>query len=472
MGLNQILDHAMEIVLEFDDKGNIFYANEKAEKSLEYDQGLQNVNITDIFPSLFCSEEDKLCWKVSLNQELKDVVAYRGNRTCFNIEAKFEEYDAEAKTYICFMIDASVQTYLAKMANQADVKVESAEQVKTQFVANVTHELRTPVNGILGNTQELLTRNLDDDVMNKLRLIERGCKDMHSIINNILDFSKLEAGKFDLEHRKFNFREMMEYVRSVHINKIIEKGLQLFMTISPEVPEFIVGDELRIEQVLNNLLSNATKFTSAGRITVEVVKTAQIQNRIELFIMVIDTGIGIAQANLDKLFKSFSQVEASTTRKYGGTGLGLNISKQIVELMNGSIHVESELNRGTMFSFHIWVDVANENGEDASDTVQTYDVKVPTLQEISGINELYQYGSAENKQELSRKMNKLILSVEMDNWEKAEMFMESIKQLTAEGPSTVKSAVLRLKMAVQKADYEKTAAAYEVLQGAVGETMQ
>lgn len=342
--------------------------------------------------------------------------------------------------------------------------MEAAQQVKTQFVANVTHELRTPVNGILGNVRELNQMENAPEKRKLLDLIERGCNDMHAIINNILDFSKLDAGKFVLEKTKFNFREMMDYIRANHINRITEKGLQLFMTISPDVPEYVIGDELRIKQVLNNLLSNATKFTSMGKIVVEVVKTAQIDNRIELFFIVIDSGIGIAPEEQDKLFKSFSQVEASTTRKYGGTGLGLNISKQLVELMDGSIHVESQKNKGTMFSFHIWVDVSEDDISNESNAIkETFEVKMPSLFDVEETEAVWQFGTKENITELNKKMSRLILCIEMGNWEKAEMFMETVRQLTNEAEKDIKSAVLRLKMAVQKEDYDKAIAAYNVV---------
>jgi K+-sensing histidine kinase KdpD len=367
--------------------------------------------------------------------------------------------------------DASKQTFYEKRLSKQKQEVEEALKVKSQFVANVTHELRTPVNGILGNTKELLEMEQDPAALRLLNLVERGCNDMHAIINNVLDFSKLEAGKFVLERRKFHFRNMIDYVKSNHINKITEKGLELFVTVSPEIPEYIVGDELRIVQILNNLLSNACKFTSVGKIAVEVVMTSCIDNRIELFFMVIDTGIGIDKADQDKLFQSFSQVEASISRKYGGTGLGLNISKQLVELMDGNIRVESDKGKGTMFSFHIWVDIPEEEQEIVSTGPKsTFEFHEPNLADFDKETEsVRHFGEPDNLEEIKKKMSKLILSVEMDNWDKAEMFMDTIKQLTEDAPREVKSPALRLKMAVQKGDYEKTVKSFEKMQEALEE---
>jgi len=264
---------------------------------------------------------------------------------------------------------------------------------------------------------------------------------------------------------------MLDYVKGNHNNKITEKGLNFSMTISPEIPEYIIGDELRIVQILNNLISNAYKFTSVGGIHLEVVKTGRKGNKAELFFMVIDTGIGIAKSDQDKLFKSFSQVDASISRKYGGTGLGLNICKQLVELMGGSIHVESDIGKGTIFSFHIWIEIPEEEGQEVSGTEyfenkeeQQFIQKLQSLSEQHPGEKIKTFGEPENKEEIEKKMSKLILCVEMENWEKAEMFAEAVKELVEEAPREIKSAALRLKMSVQKGDYEKAIVAFETLQ--------
>ena len=312
--------------------------------------------------------------------------------------------------------------------------------------------------------RDLAEKETDGAKLRTLNVIERCCGDMNKIINNILDFSKLEAGKFVLEPRRFHVRDMLDYVKSNHISKITEKGLDFFMTISPQVPEYIIGDELRIEQILNNLLSNALKFTSVGKITLEVFKTAQVGEKIELFFIVVDSGIGIDEGDKDKLFQSFSQVDASISRKYGGTGLGLNICKQLVELMGGRIGVESEKNKGSAFSFSIWAETGKEKEEDSKEEAVTARFPLPgvSFPEDDG-DGLKQYGTLENRKALSRNLSKLILCVEMENWEKAEMFMETIRELCGGAPREVGRAVLKLKMAVQKENYEKTAAGVEEL---------
>ena len=472
------MDNALEIIIVFKHNMEIIYANQTALRKLEHEE-LEGRPVTDIFHAEFeLDENDRL-----IGGELHEMMAYRSNNTCFPVKARVLLYDEEEqeaggneRLYICMAEDASKINSLEKEAVRAEQEAQKALKVKSEFVANVTHELRTPVNGILGNTQELLSSETDNDRIKLLRLVERGCRDMNSIINNILDFSKLEAGKFILEPRRFNFANMIEYVKGNHSNKITEKGLDFSVSVSPEIPEYIIGDELRIVQVLNNLISNAYKFTSVGSIHVEVVKTAQTGSRMELFFMVIDTGIGIDKADQDKLFKSFSQVDASISRKYGGTGLGLNICKQLVELMGGNIHVKSEAGKGTMFSFNIWVETSEQETEgtaqknETENTAGEYDSKRQVLlNKLEHLNnegvsdKMWKFGEAENLHELEKKMSKLILAVEMENWEKAEMFAETVKQLLEEAPSEVRSAALRLKMAVQKGDYEKTVAAFDKL---------
>lgn len=463
-----LVDHALEIILVFDKAGKIFYANRSAEEKLDFAGGMCAHRIWDVFPTTFEKSGNGFHTDFVFGEEPQRIMAYRGNKTCFRVEARvFEMDDGGQKEYLCMLKDVSHQYALEKKVEQVRSEAEAAMKVKSEFVANVTHELRTPVNGILGNVAQLISEEEDPKKLNTLHVVERGCNDMHNIINNILDFSKLEAGKFTLEIRPFNFRGMIDYVKANHINKITEKGLDFFVTISPEIPEEIIGDELRVVQILNHLLSNATKFTLVGKVTLEVLKTAQENDRVELFFMVIDTGIGIDKADGDKLFKSFSQVDASISRKFGGTGLGLNICKQLVNLMGGSISVESEKGKGTMFSFSVWFEVpeGTKNSEKIDKSVNAH-----TMLESQEKPDVKEFGSAENLDNLKWQLSKLILSVEMENWEKAEMFMEVIRQLTETAPREVKSAALRQKMAVQKADYDKTIAAYEKLQHAMDST--
>jgi len=454
----QIINSAIEIFLSYDDDKRILMMNESARKELMYTDNDIGTSVSRLFQNEDMSE-------ITYDGIIRQMMIYRSNQTCFRAQVKAIKTDSQISPYVLMIRNISDQYALEKAAEIARKETEATAKVKTEFVANVTHELRTPVNGILGNTNILLENEADPKKIVLLNTISKSCGAMNELINGILDFSKLDAGKFTLENRKFNFRNMIDYVKSTHMPKITEKGLKFFVTISPDIPEFVIGDELRISQILNNLLSNACKFTNVGKISLEALMTAQEKNRIELFFIVLDTGIGIAKSDEDKLFKSFSQVDASVSRKYGGTGLGLNISKQLVDLMGGHITVDSELNKGTMFSFSIWVETPEE---------ETAEVKLPVdnnyaknIHEALGaddeIEKAYIYGSEENRKELDEHMSKLILCLEMENWEKAENFSNSIKQLTIQAPKDIKVAALRMKMAVQKADYDRSVDEYNRL---------
>uniref|UniRef100_UPI0040577975 ATP-binding protein n=1 Tax=Agathobacter sp. TaxID=2021311 RepID=UPI0040577975 len=461
-----IFNNMKEMVVVFDTEGNVTYANRSAAEKLEYAEDILTTSITDIFPKAFSDEYDQEDI-LDFNGKEKKLMAYRKNRTCFPVLANLSILEDDEQ-YVCLMDDITQRTFLEKKIEKVEQEAQSAMKVKSEFVANVTHELRTPVNGILGNTKELLNRVNNPECCKILDRMERGCRDMNAIINNILDFSKLEAGRFTLENREFDFRKMIDYVKSNHAYPITEKGLEFFVTISPEVPTHVIGDELRIVQILNNLISNATKFTAVGKIAVEAVKTAQTMNKAEIFFLIKDTGIGIAKEDVDKLFKSFSQVDASVTRKYGGTGLGLNISKQLVEMMHGHIGVESELNKGSMFSFSIWVELPEtEIKENTLVVDMNAYLYQASRQQNAEETALREFGNPKNRDALKKNMSKLILSVEMDNWEKAEGFVNALRQLTINAPQEIRSCVLRLKLAVQNMEYEAVATLFETLSSLV-----
>lgn len=456
-------EDALEMILVFDGKGTIIYANAVAREKLGYGDDICGISVGSVFPNSFKSTGDGFETEYLFGNKMQNLMAYRKNLTCFPVEAQILKNDGHG-LYICQANDILEKEYLNREIDKVRQEAQEALKVKSEFVANVTHELRTPVNGILGNVKELMPDEENVKRLRTLKLIERCCSDMNKIINNILDFSKMEAGKFTLEPRRFHFRNMIDYVKESHINRITEKGLEFFVTVAPQVPEYIVGDELRIVQILNNLLSNAQKFTAVGKISVEIMLTAQMKNSIELFFFVHDTGIGIDKADQDKLFQSFSQVDASISRKYGGTGLGLNISKQLVELMGGTIGVESRVNQGTTFSFSIWVDVEEEDLDQSNliGDIVAFDSAAMFAKEREQ-DDVKIFGTPENKEALQKNMSKLILCVEMENWEKAESFMDTIKQLTVGSPREVSRAVLRLKMAIQKEDYDTAIAGFDEL---------
>ena len=236
----------------------------------------------------------------------------------------------------------------------ANTQLVEASRLKSEFLANMSHEIRTPMNGVIGMTELLLDTPLSETQREFVDSVNRCGDALVTIINDILDFSKIEAGKLELEVIDFDLRQVVEDVVEFFAPRAETKGLELMGWIEEAVPE-VRGDPHRLRQILTNLLSNAFKFTEEGEVVVEVALKGEKDRASQLQFSVRDTGIGIAPENRSRLFQSFSQVDGSTTRKYGGTGLGLAITKQLVEMMSGSIDVDSVLGEGSTFFFTVWL---------------------------------------------------------------------------------------------------------------------
>ncbi len=461
-----------EIFFLFDKEGKMLDWNREEERKLGYNGGFQNVNIVEVLEKILEKEEDKVVIREGILTEEAgqyqaiETVAYRKNKTICPVEVRLS-LDEERDVYgICLAASLISKKTAQRNEKKAEIAIEEVNHLRNEFVANVTHELRTPVNGILGFTKNLLDTEVTPEQENSLKIIEHCCHNMMKIINNLLDFSKLEAGKFTIEEQEFRFREFMDRTIETNLAKINEKGLQLVVNISSDIPEHVIGDDLRLGQILNNLLSNAVKFTSVGQIAVNVTKTLETDNDMELFFMVADTGIGIAEEDKDKLFKSFSQVDASISRRFGGTGLGLSITRELVELMNGEIDVQSEKGKGSTFSFSVRLKKTHSTltvpQEEYTEGQYTYEglgkVKVESF-DIYEAEEIRRFGSPENQKEMGNMLDKLIICIEMGNWQKAENFAGGIKGLVPSRDLYRKA--FRLELTVRKSDKEKSLAQYE-----------
>lgn len=485
-----VFENCLESVIIFDENGLITDFNKAASQETGYFEELTGKDITVIYPSLAKDSAGHILFTGFSDDKSTDCVAYRKNQTCYPVKLRMLQIQQGARRMgISIASDDSERTEALRSHRGALEQVEQATKLKNEFLSNVTHELRTPINGMKGMAESLAESNLDQEQAETVGIIRKCCDNMTKIINDLLDFSKLEAGKLSIEYREFNFKKFLDESLAFNVGRINEKGLKLIVDVGENIPTVIVGDELRLGQVLNNLFSNAIKFTNEGHIGLEVAMTQKFATSVELMFMIIDTGIGISNEDRDKLFQSFSQVDGSITRRFGGTGLGLAICKQLVTLMGGSIRVDSEIGKGSTFTFTIKAGIGRENENTSSMAFPkgkfVYDRQTGKKSEASaasddraarengnpdnggndsGNSESYRFvpldvfeleNSFEKiKVELLDDLEKIDICMELGAWEKAEEFANNVRNRIPNEEKDIKKLAFRLLLLVRKEDHD------------------
>lgn len=306
------------------------------------------------------------------------------------IAGRYIDIEAKEKGVVAVIEDISTERQALEEIEKAKHTAEDATKAKSDFLANMSHEIRTPMNAIIGMSHLALQTELNSQQKNYIEKVQSAAKNLLGIINDILDFSKIEAGKMVLEQTEFYLEDILDDIADMFMFKLQEKGVELLFNVDTEVPTALIGDPLRLGQVLTNLVSNAVKFTHKGEIIISAKLISLTSEKVELRFDVRDTGIGLSTEQMGKLFSSFAQADSSTTRKYGGSGLGLTISRNIVSMMGGDVGVESKLAEGSNFYFTVTLGVQSEQRELVPQTTDISQLRVLVVDDNASAREILQ----------------------------------------------------------------------------------
>ncbi len=335
-------------------------------------------------------EDVMLCAEDALDEyHISEWIHVLKDKTEINVEvvSKFIEFDNESARLISIYDITEVKRYQEELI-AARSEAEKSKELQSQFLSNMSHEIRTPMNGIVGITRILQNTEMDDEQRRYLNAIQRSSENLMVIINDILDFSKIEAGKIIIEHSRFDLRDLLNSVQEILAVKAVEQDIYLDVNVSDAIPQFVVGDPVRLNQILINLAGNAIKFTNEGGVTIRVSETQHSENKVGICFEIRDTGIGIAPEQQEHIFQSFAQASASTTRTHGGTGLGLTISRQLIELQDGQLWIESEVGKGSTFYVELEYEIAREDRSLEPEPEASCASNTRILEELNGINVL------------------------------------------------------------------------------------
>ncbi|MDH4284611.1 MAG: ATP-binding protein, partial [Gallionellaceae bacterium] len=363
--MQSMLDNMAEGMYGLDSQGNCIFVNAAFLRILGYEKADEVVgrHVHELIHhshadgSTYPAEECKIyqAYRSGMKTHADDEIFWRKDGTSIPVEYWSHPIwgGGVAIGAVATFVDITERKQAERELAEAKELAEAANKAKSEFLANMSHEIRTPMNAIIGFSEICLQADLPPVQQDYIEKVHRSANHLLGVINDILDFSKIEAGRMAVEKTSFRLDEVLRSVSDVVGTTATRKGLGFQLKCGIEVPQMLVGDPLRLGQVLNNLTGNAVKFTEAGEIAIEVRVGSQAPGQVVLDFAVSDTGIGLAPEQIARLFQSFSQADASITRKYGGTGLGLVISRRLVELMGGAMRVESLPGKGSIFAFSL-----------------------------------------------------------------------------------------------------------------------
>ncbi len=355
--LAHILEESLNEIYIFDAKTLRFIqVNKGARLNLGYSiEEISNLTPLDLKPELTAESFANMILPLRNNEMQKiqfETVHRRKDGSLYSVEIHLQLSTFQSNpVFVAIVLDITKRKEIEKQLMKSKEEAEAANTTKSQFLAKMSHEIRTPMNGIIGMTDLLLDSTLTSEQREYASMVSDSADSLLTLINDILDFSKIESGKLEIENINFDLRVAIEKTLSLFTILTKKKKLEFSCFVDPKVPSTLQGDPGRLRQVLINLVSNAIKFTNKGEIAINVIIIEETDSHTTVRFEIRDTGVGIPSNRMSILFKPFSQLDASTTRKYGGTGLGLAISKQICELMGGQIGVESEEGNGSTFWF-------------------------------------------------------------------------------------------------------------------------
>lgn len=335
--------------------GSVYECNPKAAEMLGYSMDeLLALNLRDWDVQLSDDDINRVFQSLSAGSIALETKHRRKDGKLLHVDVNAKIFEFNHRRFIY----ASARNISDRIATQqalllAKEQAEQATKAKSVFLANMSHEIRTPLNGVIGLNALLLKTPLTRQQADYVHKSLQSAKALLGVINDILDYSKIEAGKLELSVHDFSLAALLHTTSDLFEYAIVDKGLSIHVDIDRQIPKVLLGDSLRLTQILNNLVGNAIKFTEQGEIRLSAQLVSMHDSELVVCFSVTDTGVGMTENELAKLFHAFSQTDASNTRKYGGTGLGLVITKQLVEMMNGEIGVNSVKGKGTAFHFTV-----------------------------------------------------------------------------------------------------------------------